>query len=92
MDYRVLLFYNYTPIEDPAGFAQEHLVFCRSLNLKGRILVAEEGINGTLSGTKTETDAYMAQMKADSRFQDTQFKIDEAAAHAAASSILNCVS
>ena len=82
MDYRVLLFYNYTPIADPTAFAKEHLAFCRSLNLKGRILVAEEGINGTLSGTKAETDAYMAQMKADSRFQDTQFKIDEAEAHA----------
>lgn len=82
MDYRVLLFYNYTPIEEPAVFAKEHLAFCRSLNLKGRILVAEEGINGTLSGTKAEMDAYMTQMKADRRFQDTQFKIDEAEAHA----------
>ena len=82
MDYQVLLFYNYTPIEDPETFAKEHLAFCRSLNLKGRILVAGEGINGTLSGEKAETKVYMETMLADTRFQDTQFKIDEAQEHA----------
>ena len=47
MDYRVLLYYNYTKIENPEQFAKEHLALCKSLGLKGRILVAEEGINGT---------------------------------------------
>ncbi|MDT2757525.1 rhodanese-related sulfurtransferase [Enterococcus asini] len=82
MDYQVLLFYNYTPIENPETFAKEHLAFCRSLNLKGRILVAGEGINGTLSGEKAETKVYMETMLADTRFQDTQFKIDETQEHA----------
>lgn len=27
MDYRVLLYYNYTTIEDPEAFAKEHLAF-----------------------------------------------------------------
>ena len=82
MDYRVLLYYNYTPIENPELFAQEHLALCKSLNLNGRILVATEGINGTLSGTIAETDIYMEMMLADERFNDTYFKIDEANAHA----------
>lgn len=82
MDYRVLLFYNYTPIDDPEVFVKEHLAFCRSLNLKGRILVAAEGINGTISGRVTDTEMYMKTMLADARFQDTQFKIDEAEGHA----------
>lgn len=51
MDYQVLLYYNYTKIEEPEEFAKNHLAFCKSLDLKGRILVAEEGINGTVSGT-----------------------------------------
>lgn len=78
MDYRVLLYYKYTPLENPEQFAKEHLAFCNSLNLKGRILVASEGINGTLSGTIADTDAYMEAMLADERFKDTYFKIDEA--------------
>lgn len=78
MDYRVLLYYKYTPLENPEQFAKEHLAFCNSLNLKGRILIASEGINGTLSGTIADTDAYMKAMLADERFKDTYFKIDEA--------------
>ncbi|MGM0214797.1 oxygen-dependent tRNA uridine(34) hydroxylase TrhO [Enterococcus sp. AZ109] len=77
MNYRVLLYYQYTPIADPVQFAKEHLAFCRELDLKGRILVAEEGINGTLSGTKEATDRYMAHMQQDERFKDIFFKIDE---------------
>ena len=30
--------------------AADHLAFCKSIGLKGRILVADEGINGTVSG------------------------------------------
>ncbi len=82
MDYRVLLYYNYTTIEDPEVFAKEHLAFCKSIGLKGRILVAEEGINGTVSGTIEATEAYMEHMHADERFKDTWFKIDEAEGHA----------
>ncbi|MDT2771463.1 rhodanese-related sulfurtransferase [Enterococcus pseudoavium] len=82
MDYRVLLYYNYTKIEDPETFAQEHRAFCRDLGIKGRILVALEGINGTLSGTKAATERYMEMMLADERFKDTYFKIDESAGHA----------
>lgn len=71
MDYQVLLYYNYTKIEEPEEFAKNHLAFCKSLDLKGRILVAEEGINGTVSGTVENTTAYMKAMKADPRFADT---------------------
>lgn len=81
-DYRVLLYYNYVAIEDPEIFAQEHLALCKSFNLKGRILVANEGINGTVSGLIEDTDRYMEWMHQDERFKDTLFKIDEADHHA----------
>lgn len=77
-DYRVLLYYQYVPIEDGETFAQKHLSDCKELGLKGRILVADEGINGTVSGTIEQTNAYMELMKNDPRFSSTIFKIDEA--------------
>ncbi|KAF6606918.1 MULTISPECIES: rhodanese-related sulfurtransferase [unclassified Lactococcus] len=77
-DYRVLLYYQYVPIEDGETFAQKHLANCKELGLKGRILVADEGINGTVSGTIEQTNAYMELMKNDPRFSSTIFKIDEA--------------
>lgn len=82
MDYRVLLYYNYATIENPEQFAKEHLAFCKKIGLKGRILVSEEGINGTVSGTVEQTDAYMDYVHADERLKDTWFKIDEAKGHA----------
>lgn len=75
-NYQVLLYYFYVPLEDPESFATEHLAFCKSINLKGRILVANEGINGTLSGLTEDTEKYIAHMRADERFKDIFFKID----------------
>ncbi|WP_077624124.1 rhodanese-related sulfurtransferase [Sediminibacillus massiliensis] len=80
--YQVLLYYNYVHIEDPEQFASEHLRFCKELGLKGRVLVANEGINGTVSGTVEQTNEYMETMHNDPRFADMVFKVDEADGHA----------
>lgn len=81
-DYRVLLYYKYVDIEDPETFANEHLEFCKGNDLKGRILVAKEGINGTVSGTVENTNKYMEMMHNDPRFADLVFKVDEHDGHA----------
>lgn len=81
-DYQVLLYYKYTTIDDPETFAKEHLAACKEMELKGRILVATEGINGTVSGTVEATNNYMAYMANDERFHDMVFKIDAADSHA----------
>lgn len=80
--YRILLYYKYITIEDPEEFAQEHRELCKSLGLKGRILVAHEGINGTVSGTIEQTDAYIRHMHEHPLFHDLIFKIDDADDHA----------
>ncbi|MBC1370936.1 rhodanese-related sulfurtransferase [Listeria booriae] len=80
--YQVLLYYKYTTIDNPEQFATEHLAMCKEIGLKGRILVAEEGINGTVSGTVEETEKYIEAMHADPRFADMVFKIDAADKHA----------
>jgi len=80
--YRILLYYKFVRIENPEAFAAEHLEFCKENGLKGRILIAGEGINGTVSGTVEATQAYMDHMHADPRFADMWFKIDEADHHA----------
>ncbi|MDQ0483035.1 oxygen-dependent tRNA uridine(34) hydroxylase TrhO [Guptibacillus hwajinpoensis] len=80
-DYRVLLFYKYVQIDQAEEYVEEHLAFCKDNNLKGRILISEEGINGTLSGTIEDTQKYMDMMHADERFADMFFKIDESTEH-----------
>ena len=81
MNYQVLLYYHYTFIEDPQSFKEEHLLWCKSLNLLGRIYVTQEGINGTVSGTIHETEAYMQGLKDNPKFKGIIFKIDEAENH-----------
>lgn len=80
--YEVLLYYKYVRIDDPIMFAQEHLNFCKQLGLRGRIVVAEEGINGTVSGPVEATQRYRAVMHANPLFADMVFKIDPASGHA----------
>jgi UPF0176 protein len=81
-EYRVLLYYKYVTIENPEEVTEEHLQFCKDLGLKGRIIIAKEGINGTVSGTAQQTDAYMKYMNEHPLFSGTIFKIDEASEHA----------
>ena len=76
-NYQTLLYYCYSPIVEAEQFALDHLKFCQSLNLVGRIIVADEGLNGTVSGTPEACKAYMAAVHADPRFAKTDFKIDE---------------
>lgn len=75
--FRTLLYYRYVPIEQAEQFANDHLRFCKSIGVKGRILVADEGINGTVSGTVAQCDEYMNHLHADERFADMPFKVHE---------------
>lgn len=75
--YQTLLYYCYSRIEDAEQFASNHLQFCKSLNLVGRIIVADEGLNGTVSGTAESCKIYMDTLHADPRFSKIDFKIDD---------------
>jgi UPF0176 protein len=80
--YYILLYYCYTPIADPEQFREQHHLFCLELNLRGRIIVAPEGLNGTVSGLQADCEKYMQDLKADSRFSHTDFKIETYPTHA----------
>lgn len=77
MSYQVLLYYKFARIEDHEQFAADHLAFCKEIGVLGRILIAPEGINGTVSGTREQCAAYMEGLKSDPRLADTLFKIDD---------------
>lgn len=48
---------------------------CAALGLKGRLLIASEGINGTLAGPAPAVETYMGELRADPRFATMEFKI-----------------
>ncbi|MEO1858276.1 MAG: hypothetical protein ABGZ19_00080, partial [Verrucomicrobiales bacterium] len=80
--YQVLLYYLYTSIEDPDKFAKRQTDFCNEHDLKGRIIIAEEGINGTVSGTKNSTEAYIKETLELLETSKMEFKIDSNNGHA----------
>lgn len=71
----VILFYKYVAISDPVGFANEQREQCASLGLKGRILIAGEGVNGTLAGPAEAIDSYVGALRNDARFADLEIKV-----------------
>ena len=74
MQTQVLLFYKYVTIDDAAVLATHMRGQAERLNLLGRIIVAEEGINGTVEGSIENTEAFAGILVADERLADMSIK------------------
>ena len=75
-DFQILLFYCYAEILDTEKFKTEHHLFCIKNNIKGRIIISSEGINGTVSGLKKDCDNYRKELISKKIFSDIDFKIE----------------
>ncbi len=80
-NYQILLYYCYARIEDPEAFREVHHLRCLELNLRGRIIIASEGLNGTVSGLQPDCETYMREVKADTRFSAIEFKVEDVPEH-----------
>ena len=72
--YQVLLFYKYITILDPHMLMRDLRALCEKYELKGRILIAEEGINGTIEGLTGATLQFATEFMQDERFADVRIK------------------
>jgi UPF0176 protein len=77
----VLLYYLYVDIEEPGDYRDQQRALCDELDLRGRIIVAKEGINGTVSGRRQSCESYIRAMHADPLTATMTFKIDEEEDH-----------
>lgn len=75
--YKIILYYKYVHIDEPDRLRIEQIELCKKLGFKGRIIVAEEGINGTFEGLENACKEYIDFMKKDKRFSDIHWKISE---------------
>ena len=75
-DYQILLFYSYAKILDPSKFKSDHHLFCINNNIKGRIIISKEGINGTVSGLIEDCDNYIKELISKKIFSDIDFKVE----------------
>ncbi len=74
---KILLYYKFTKIKDPEMLKLWQKTLCDSLNLKGRILVSEQGINGTIGGEIDDLKKYIKNTKQFPGFKGTVFKWSE---------------
>ena len=71
---KVILYYKFVPIKDPEAVRLWQRALCEQLGLKGRILISEHGINGTLGGDIKALKAYAKQTKSFAAFKGMIFK------------------
>ncbi|MEZ4180252.1 MAG: rhodanese-related sulfurtransferase [Candidatus Doudnabacteria bacterium] len=80
--YDIILFYKYVYIEHPFALMKSQKKIQEALGLKGRSIIAGEGINITLEGTKENIDKYLEDLKSDKRFADIPIKRSPGTGHA----------
>jgi predicted sulfurtransferase len=74
---KILLFYKYVDIVYPEQIRKWQHRVCSALGLKGRVIIAHEGINGTVGGNPDALELYKKEMFTHSLFTDIDFKESE---------------
>jgi UPF0176 protein len=70
----VAALYKFVSLPDFAEKREPLLAFCVSQGVKGTILLAQEGINGTIAGERQAVDAVLGFLRADPRLADLEHK------------------
>lgn len=74
MPLTVASFYKFVRLDNYADKREPILTFCRSHGMRGTILLAEEGINGTIAGSAEAIHSVLAFLKSDPRLADLEHK------------------
>ena len=71
---RIILYYKFHPIADPLVFSKWQKALSEKLNLKGRIIVSPQGLNGTLGGQLKDLKAYRKALREIPYLRDMEYK------------------
>ena len=71
---KILLYYKFTPIADPMAVCLWQKSLTDNLDLRGRILISMQGINGTVGGDMDDLKKYIKRTKELPGFKDVVFK------------------
>ena len=77
MSHTTILYYKYVDLNEVESVFRNQKVLCESLNLTGRVILANEGINGTIEGLTENVERYIVETKRIVEFQDIVFKKSE---------------
>ena len=62
--YTIAALYHFTRFDDPAAIQAPLLALCERERISGSLLLAHEGINGTIAGPRAGIDAVLAHIRA----------------------------
>ncbi len=74
---KVLLFYAFVPLADPDAIRLWQRDLCTRLNLRGRILISAQGINGTVGGELRDVKRYLRTTREYAGFKHLDAKWSE---------------
>jgi UPF0176 protein len=72
----IATFYHFTKLEDYQSLRPVIVDFCNRHDIKGIILLAQEGINATIAGSRSNVDALLSYLRSDPRLQKLEHKED----------------
>lgn len=78
MSTTIAAFYKFVRIDDPDALRSELENLAMALGIKGTVLLAREGINGTVAGSAQSIASLLGRMRGDSRLTDLVAKISHA--------------
>ena len=70
----VIAFYKFVPLPDYVELKPVLRTYCKEHGILGTILLASEGINGMLAGSRGSIDDFFAYLQLDSRFSNLEWK------------------
>jgi UPF0176 protein len=70
----VAALYKFVKLENHVDLRASIQARCDALGITGTLLLAEEGINGTIAGTRENLDAMLAYLRSDARLVDLPHK------------------
>jgi UPF0176 protein len=83
MPFKVAAFYQFAALPDFRELREPLRAICGGLGLKGSVLLAHEGVNGTLAGEPATIDALVGELKADKLFGGRLDNLELKFSHAA---------
>ncbi|UWR11264.1 rhodanese-related sulfurtransferase [Sulfitobacter mediterraneus] len=72
--YIIAALYHFTRFDDPAAVKPALLELCLAQDVSGSLLLAREGVNGTIAGPRAGIDAVLAHLKALPGCADLEWK------------------
>lgn len=70
----VAALYKFVRLDDYQALREPLLACCNEYAIKGTLLLAAEGINGTIAGSRESIDAVLGYLKSDARFASLEHK------------------